>query len=1292
VAAQARALVVLGGLLAVGIGAAVWLTTAGGSPDSGVAVETSASRDEPAKPNVAGAKRPKPKGSASVVGEVRRSKGRAPVADQEVQLVPEKGDSWTVLTDARGAFRLTEIPHGGPYELRVAATGCGTIRIPGMALDRGEKRDVGTLWLDPAVRVTVQVRAWSDDPVAGALVEAYAVPAADNFDWSKAMAQMGQTPVAVAKATTDEKGEASFAELAVGRWTFAATKTGFGRAGRTTSLRSDVPTPPVKLYLGTGHPLTGRVFDSAKNPVAGAQVLAGPAGSPWDLGASALRSRTTTDDQGRYQFASLESGDAQLMVSRAGGIPGAVATLKIPNVQQFDVYLKGAATVTGTVTEKDGGKPVEGATVRAFSNATGGSAAPSEAATDAEGKYTLVVSAGAVSQIAAEKEGFASADDPMRQQQPLQIREGETQSRDLKLRPGCKVAGVVKGPDGPVCAAKVMVTAGSTDRGWSTKTASTDSEGKYEVGSLIPGKAIVRADAAGFFVKDFPENYWMILQSNAPSPFKLDVAEGQTAVKDLEMVRGSVLEGRVDGPDGPLAGVRVSLPQDFEGGVVTGADGAFRIEGAKPAQTVVPQLAKEGYAPATSNKPLAVTADQPTTGVVLKMTRVLVVKGVVSAADGAPIRDGKVSAFSWSDRSDGGGVSPMMYGGGSGGSSTSAPIHADGTFEVALAGTAGNKVRVTATALDHPSATSEPATVADGQTECVVNVNLDGGKDVEGKVVEKQGGAAVAGAQISIQTRTPRGGVSTATMPQMVDGGFYSRGGGQTVWAVTDSEGRFAIGHLAPGTYAFTARADGYVAGSATVDLASAATVTVEIEPELSIEGVVTMQDGSPVEGASVGAARDAPASAEPRSTTSSFTPMGGMGVGATTTGVGGWFRVTGLSGGAYRLTVGGGRQGDLNIRTKKTELIAAGAKDVKIVVDAGGTIAGRVLDPQKRGASGIWIYANPEQNNGKPVAGAEGRQTRTKEDGTFTVVGLADVTTYAINVQSSQGWDMAGGSTWKNATLKNVAVGTNNVEIALEEGLAISGVVVDGEGKPVANSYLFCTMSSADGKSRQTRNAMTDAGGAFTVGGLDPGDCSFTLQPGMNGALVLQNGDKVAAGSRDVRLVATKGLTITGTVVDESGAPVKSATLNASAKTGGRGGYAQSHDDGTFEIGGLATGGVYAITATASGRARGRLEDVAAGASAVRIVVPKGLEASGRVLDDKGSPVKGGQIFVHLTSDPNQSQAASIDESGNFTLHGLGEGTYEARAISKSAADHNYHSCGTLKAGDAGVELRMEP
>jgi len=1294
-AGQGKTLAVIGGLLALGIGGAVWFAMSAGSssdatPDAKTVAGDAAS--DTTKTAAVGPKRPKPKGTAAITGEIRRSKGKVPIADQEVQLLPEKGDAWTVKTDAKGGFKLAEIPHGGPYELRVAAPGCGTIRIPGIALDRNETRNVGTLWLDPSVSVTVQVRAWSDEPVAGALVEAYAIPSMENFDWSKAMAQMNQVPVAVAKATTDAAGEAKFPEIAVGRWTFAATKEGFGRAGRATSLRSDAPPAPVKLYLGTGTPLAGRVFDSAKNPVPGAQVQAGPPGSNWDMTTSALRTRVVADDQGRYSFSSLEQGDVQLFVGRPGGVVMLQATVKIPNVKQFDVYLKGTSTLTGTVTEKDGGKPIEGAVVRAFS-----SNAPSEATTDATGKYTLAVTAGMVGSISLEKEGWVSAEDPSKtQQQNMMLREGETQTRDLKMRPASKVTGVVKGPDGPLSGVKIFVSSGSQDRGWTNKGATTDADGKYEVASLTPGKAMVQATVAGYYVKDFPENYWMILNSAAASPWKIDLPEGGAATKDIDMVKGIAVEGRVDGPDGPLAGVRVASYQDYEGGVVTGADGAFKIEGMKPAPSTGLYLVKEGYAPAPSNKPITVSADQPTTGVVLKMTRTLVVKGTVTAADGAPIHDGKVSAYAWNDQ--GGAQQSLFYGGQNTGSPT-APIRPDGTYEAPVTG-GGNKLRVTASALERPSVTADPVSVIDGQNEYVVNVNLDAGKDLEGKVVSKQGGAAVAGAMIYLNPRAARGGMA----PQFYDGGYFGRGGTQTVWAVTDSEGHFAIGHLASGSYTVSAQADGYVGGSATADLAASNQVTIEMEPELTIEGVVTFADGSPAEGASVQASRDAPAPANAGGATMtrdvravSMSPdmmRGGMGGGSTITGTGGVFRLNGLSSGAYRLTVSNNRQNDLNIKTKKTDPIAAGLKDVKIIVDAGGIIAGRVLDPQKQGAPNVWIHANPEPSGGKPVDGAESRSARTREDGTFSIVGLADVTTYALNVQGSQGWDMPGAAAWKNQTIKGISVGAGNLEIVLEEGLSITGVVVDGDGKPVGNSYLYCSTSSSDGKQRSNRNAMTDSNGAFAVGGLEAGDCSFTIQSmGQSGQLVIQNGDKIPAGSKDVRLVATKGLTITGTVVDEAGVAVKGAGVNAQPKGGGnvRGGYATTKDDGSFEVTGLVSGGTYTINVNAQGRARGKSEDIAAGASGVRIVSPKGFEASGRLLDDKGAPVKSGRIIARSTSDSNQVQFATIDgESGSFTLKGLAEGTYEVQAYVNGI--NGSKKCGTLKAGDTGVDLRMEP
>src|SRR5262245_37888590 len=262
-AGQTKMLLVLGGALALGIGAAVWAVLGESSPGAGGESATGGGQDvAPVEAGTnAAARRPKKQGSASIVGFVRRSKGKVPVPGQDVELHPERGDPWTVKTDASGAFALTQIPHGGPYELRVAAQGCGTIRIPGIALDRNERRDVGTLWLDPSVSVPVDVRSWTDAPVEGAVVEAFAVAQPDNFDWTKASAQMAQAPISVTKATTDASGRAVFPQLATGRWTFTAEKQGYARAGRSNvTIRADADPPPVKLFLGAGHTLSGRVL------------------------------------------------------------------------------------------------------------------------------------------------------------------------------------------------------------------------------------------------------------------------------------------------------------------------------------------------------------------------------------------------------------------------------------------------------------------------------------------------------------------------------------------------------------------------------------------------------------------------------------------------------------------------------------------------------------------------------------------------------------------------------------------------------------------------------------------------------------------------------------------------------------------------------------------------------------------------------------------------------------------------------------------------------------------------
>ena len=178
-AGQGRTLLILSGVLLAGVAAAIWMVTTVGSGDAPEADEGAgfaAAADASPKSATSAVPRAKRAGTAAVFGEIRRSTASAPVPDQVVMLAPERGEPWTATTDAQGAFRFDKVPHGGPYELSAAAKDCATIRIPGIALDRNEQRNVGTLFLDPSVKLIVRVRSSADQPVAGALVEAFAIP------------------------------------------------------------------------------------------------------------------------------------------------------------------------------------------------------------------------------------------------------------------------------------------------------------------------------------------------------------------------------------------------------------------------------------------------------------------------------------------------------------------------------------------------------------------------------------------------------------------------------------------------------------------------------------------------------------------------------------------------------------------------------------------------------------------------------------------------------------------------------------------------------------------------------------------------------------------------------------------------------------------------------------------------------------------------------------------------------------------------------------------------------------
>lgn len=1269
---QGKTLAVFGGLVVALVGGGLWFALDGldGGGAEDVPEAPSESPAPEARPETAesrtGRRRAKVVGTCTVTGTVRRRKNLEPAEGQTVELVREGADPWSATCDAGGAFAFAEIPDGGPYEVRVTAAGFAPVRLPGIALSRNEQRDVGTLWLDRAVHVPVSVRTTSDLPVEGAVVEAFAAPdTGQNFDWTKALAQIGQQAVPVARAVTDAQGKAAFDGIAGGTWSFVASKPGLAREGRSSLfLRGGDTVPEVRIYLGTGHALRGRVLDGEKKPLAGALVLAGRGTNVWDFSGSALRVRATADAEGRYALTDLPAGDLAILAGRAGGVPAHVAVVRVPAVKEYEIVLRSGGTLTGTVTDSKDGKPIEGAVVRA--SAWGQSVKTAEATTDAAGKYRIESAPdGQIHDVRAEKEGYV----PDRRNeppwmQPLTIPAGDTATKDLRLRRGAVLRGTVTGPAGPLAGARVNAQSWNPQRGiqWQ-KSASTDASGKYELVGAEPGKVLVQATKEGHYQKGFPENAWMAMQQpNLAAQWKVEVAEAGETTFDVKLDLGVRVEGRVEGPDGPLEGAKVGL-----GGAstVSGADGAFVLEGVAPGRPWI-HASKEGFLDA---KPEQITVDAaaPTTGLVRRMVRQPVVRGRVTSAAGVQLLDAQVSVFVQPAQQ--GGAMPVEGWGPQWGGSQPHPVRPDGTYEAPLSAVSG-KLTVRAAALDHAMGEGTADLSADRESY-EVDVALEVGGAVKGRVVA-QNGAPVPGAAVTVRRSVSR------EQQQMVWNGMQQQG---VIVAVSGADGAFVVEHVAAGTWDVTASAEGYVRkpSPAAVKVPGGGDVVIEMDLALEMAGKVLFADGSPAVGVSVHAQKDG-ANDQPGM-------WGPGGMEAVTTDASGGFRIRSLAPGNYRLQVQPSWAGTSNVKNKRTDLFAAGTTDVRIVVEAGGVIAGRVVNAKKEGLSGVWINANRSAPDPNDPYG-QWRSAMTKDDGTFELVGLSDGA-WNLNVQPNQG-------TLRGEVRQNVAPGTRDLEIALDEGLSIEGIVQKSDGSPVEGVWLYPQPkpdpANPSAQMGGGQGGSTDADGKFTLTGLAPGRYAITIQQWNNPAQnwLLLGGDDVAAGTTGVRLTVTEGEKIAGIVVDEAGSPIAGASVNAQANNQWR--HAQTGSDGKFEVSGLPASDSVRINVNAPGRIWQQLDKVTPGTRDLRIVLEKGLSVTGRLVDASGSGSAQARLtFRKKGGGGGRGGGCVTDGDGKFTCEGLQEGEYDV-SLMRRKADNNWETVavGSCRAGDSGVDLRI--
>ncbi len=1275
-----QAKVVAGAVLGIAtlVGGALWLvmqdpeaeSTTGDEPEHAQVVV-----DEPTADAAPGRRRASRTGSASVRGVVVRGRQQEIAEGVTVSLSLPGLAGRTVTTGAAGEFRFAELPPGGPYEVSLIVEEFAPVRVPGIALDRREERDVGTLRLDVAVSVVALVQDTRGAPIPGARVGAFVNQSATGVDWSKRMAQIGVVPVAVGEATTAADGRAHFPALAVSNYTFRATAPGYAMGGvRGRSLEAQEESHELTIHLFKGHAVVGNVTQYNHAAVAGAIVMAMDARGAWSPASAPLHARTTTDETGAFRLDGLDVGDTAIWVALPGGIPAQVALIVVPRVATLDVTLRLGGRLSGTVTLEETGATVPGVTVRATSW-QGQSTRVAEVVTDGEGRYVIdTLLEGMINQLIVDKPGYVVVRKSGQAWEQVPLNHGDDITHDITLKKAVVLTGVVRGPDGPLAGARLTLHLTRPNQGWTSFNATSEPDGSYRLDTLEAGNALLQIVQKGYFQRDFPEQWWEALQNgSAPKAWSITIPSSGEVAQNFTLETGGVVVGRVESQLGaPIAGARVRIVGSGKGTgeTETGEDGAFRLSGLALDVEVSITASRDGY----SNSSERVTVTEGTTleGVVIRLAPAAVVRGVVSVPEGATIGDAFVQLgmytkpdsaqpwnwqdpdrrWAWVDRT---------------------PVGPDGTFELKLAVTSGQFV-VRAVCSGLAAVESAPVDVVAGQDEYTVDLAGSLGSTVRGRAVDKVSGEGLAGAHVKFGRAHPM----AASQP------WYEQNIQRPVFAVTDSEGAFELPALGDGKFRLVISASGYVEGKVNVTVPAKKDVEVKLAPALEIAGFVRFADGSPAEGANI--------QAQPLSPLSDPQIFGSQQI---VSGSDGSFRIPNLSTGKYRVTAmapwGGGA---LNIAAVTLDSVDAGMSDLAITVEAGGTISGRVTDALGEPIAAMQVNAQRENavQDGRPNFW---RVAQTDANGNFEIVGL-DQDTFTIAAGGQNGY--------QNVRLPGVALGTQDVAIRMTVGLKISGVLVDERGDSRADETLSARRILEDGEPQTMQSwhtTQTASDGTFSFDALQSGNYGIARQNYGGGgsaedrALVLKGGARVAAGMTNVRLTLSTGASISGVVQDADGKGVGGLRVNARLN-GDQVNSVGSSPDGSFTITGLADDAEYVLEAQGGQYRVSRSAPTRPGATGIRIVVEIGLTTTGRVVDAAGAGVaKQGLSLAH--SETNTSSWVACDENGAFVAQGLDEGAYRVRAFVRGTdADGNplpsgrFVDLGELTAGTDGVEFTL--
>jgi uncharacterized GH25 family protein len=555
-------------------------------------------------------------------------------------------------------------------------------------------------------------------------------------------------------------------------------------------------------------------------------------------------------------------------------------------------------------------------------------------------------------------------------------------------------------------------------------------------------------------------------------------------------------------------------------------------------------------------------------------------------------------------------------------------------------------------------------------------------------VVVDEAGRPVEGAALKA---SPLPGPQALRSPALYQSGGFAR---------SAASGRFQLSRIAPGiAYDLRIHRDGYAPARQELPVRAAGSPAAEVRIVLhagrAAFGRVTDAGGRPVAGAQVSLQATAPPGLSAR-LRAMRDPERYLGSPSDATGR---FELRDLPAGTFDLLVRATGFAPLTVPSLAVPE-GKGTTDLgTVALGPGAALQGLVVDAQGDPIAGAEVRAKAAQQ--EPLSILRTRDAGpadavTAADGSFLLADRSPGESITLTVTHPS---------YGPGSLPGVVVpAAAPVRIVLQPAGQVAGRAVDADGKPVAGATVLLseeeTMSFGGptaivGSSRLHRGTTDDEGG-FSFDGVSPGVFRLSARAPRYQETELTNLElKAGQDLTHLEIVLKAGATVEGRVLSPDGPMPDAEVAVVQSSTGDFGSYwplrATTDGDGQYRIDGIPPG-KNTLEARAEGYRRAlRDVDVAARTPAVDFDLERGLEASGRAVDDGGAPVPGAQVLLIAGRGFTNAQRTLTGADGGFRITGLQEGSYTLRASKDGYASDPQGVPVTLAGASAtGLEVRL--